>query len=154
MEKKAQQEILGFVLIVSLVVVITVIFLGFSLRKPNLSADQQNIDVENFLTALFDYTTNCTLRTTLASMQDVIKACYLGQTCSQGFSACSYINSTLIEVLKLSFQQNVSLEIYSDSSVFSKKTACSSGYTSSQKLINLGETNLLVELRLCGMSEK
>lgn len=148
-DKKAQQEILGFVLIVSLVVIIAVIFLGFSLRKPNLSLDQQNIDAENFLTALFDYTTNCTLRTNLASMQDVIKACYTGENCKENTSACSYINASLKEVLQLSFQQNASLEIYAGTPIFSQKTSCSAGYSAAQKLVNAGENSLIIELKLC-----
>lgn len=148
MTKKAQQEILGFVLIVVLVVIIAVIFLGFSLRKPNLNLNQQNIDAENFLTALFDYTTNCTLRTNLASMQDVIKACYNGENCKENMSACSYVNTNLKAILQLSFQQNASLEIYTDTPIFSQKTSCSS-YSAAQKLINIGANNIIVELKLC-----
>jgi len=99
--KRAQEEMVGFVLIVLLVVVIGLIFLGYSLRqKPPEKASSK--EVENLLNALVQQTTKCAIyfEPQYSNIADLAKSCYEGERCSNlDKSACEYlkeqINSTL-----------------------------------------------------------
>jgi len=51
-DKKAQEEMVGFVLIVVLVAIIAVIFLGITLRKPSNKIGQESERLSSFLSAV------------------------------------------------------------------------------------------------------
>ena len=56
--KKAQEEMVGFALIIILVAVILLIFLGFSLRDQEKETIE-SYEVESFIQSFLQYTSDC-----------------------------------------------------------------------------------------------
>lgn len=94
--KRAQHEIVGFVLIVVIVVVIGLILLVFYLRQPSIRT--KSLNVQNFLQASMLYTTSCYLSIEPLDLQELIKSCYKSERCSNEEMACEVLNETLSEL--------------------------------------------------------
>ena len=95
--KRSQEEMIGFALIIILVSVILLAFLGFSLSKPPRDPID-NYEVENFIQAFLQYTTDCEDSDYL-SVQDLIFECDDGSLCSDGRSSCEVLNNTMKDIL-------------------------------------------------------
>jgi len=98
--KKGQEEILGFVLIILLVVVAGVILLAMQLNKP--AEDIKSIEARNLLEATLAYTTDCAVRYVpeYSSVKDLIGNCYSGYDCSNlNKGSCMVLNDTLNNLL-------------------------------------------------------
>src|SRR3989344_6887834 len=91
--KKAQHEIVGFVLIVIIVVVIGLFLLVFYLRQPEVR--HESLRVENFLQASMSYTTECVVSIEPLDMQELIKSCYENKMCLDNKAACEVLKETL-----------------------------------------------------------
>lgn len=102
--KKAQEEIVGFAVIVIIVAVILLIFLGIWLNKPQTSA-VESYKAESFIQSFISQTTTCTrdAGNTYESVNELIYRCDLKQSCSDGTSACQALNSTLKSLLQVSW---------------------------------------------------
>ena len=100
MKRKGQEEIVGFVLIVVIVVVAFVIFLGIKLRSPEPSQKQSEI-VSQFLESAMEQTTDCELgNSRKVVMNDLIKECYSSSnTCASGETSCEVVEKTMIDIL-------------------------------------------------------
>lgn len=160
--KKAQQEIMGFVLIIVLVAIIALIFLGFALRKPSTTKIQENQDTSNFLQAALQVTSSCKLYSgQYGTMQDAVKACYKGEVCGESnLTACDILNSTFREILESEFLSEKPVRLY-DMRIYLDKTnqdilRISKGNStaqlscySAQEAVYVSEGNLLIELKLC-----
>lgn len=101
--KKAQEEMVGFALIIIVVAVILLIFLGFALRKQQKEI-VESYEVESFIQAFLQYTTDCRDNLEYLSIQKLIFDCYGGEMCLDGRSACDALNSTLKEILEESWK--------------------------------------------------
>ena len=100
-KKHAQEEMVGFVLIVVLVVVIAVVFLGISLRKGDNDFRQKSAQLGSLLSAMDYYTTNCEIPLTeKISLDSLIQACNNIQFCANGQPACDALTETLTEILE------------------------------------------------------
>ena len=101
---KTQQEAVGFVIIILIVVIIGVIFLGISLRNRSeiVTIDSR---IDQFLTASLRHTTPCykDYDTNYKRVEDLIIYCYNSNsqslTCPGGLDSCSYLNKTYNEML-------------------------------------------------------
>jgi len=98
--KKAQQEIIGFVLIIIIVSIIGVIFLSLSIGRGE-SSKQTSIEVSNLLEASMYYTTDCAVGfiPQYKDGQDLIKSCWNDDECLDGRLACEVLNETLKEII-------------------------------------------------------
>lgn len=100
--KKAQSETVGFVLIIIIVTIMILTFLYFIFR-PVTSTSTASADMSYLLSAFNEYTTNCT--TTLIPQyetgQELIQECYSneGGLCLDGRSVCEVLNETIKEVI-------------------------------------------------------
>lgn len=95
--KKAQQEIVGFVLIVVLVVVGLMVYLTISLRTT--PENDNSLEVANALDALMKQTTDCAIVYVpdYDDMQDLFKSAYQEERCSNlGVTAFDYLNETIL----------------------------------------------------------
>jgi len=105
--KKAQSEIVGFVLIVVIVAIVAVFFLGFYLRRPSERID--NKELVNFLGSLNRYTTNCSVnyRIEPLDISSLSGICYDNENalCLSGENACQVLNSTISELIELSWEE-------------------------------------------------
>jgi hypothetical protein len=102
--KKAQEEMVGFALIIIIVSVIILVFLSFSLRKTNIEIE--SYEVESFIQSLSQHTSNCSITYAFnyLDVKDLIEECAGGRICLEGQSACEALNSTLIPLINNSWK--------------------------------------------------
>lgn len=98
--RKGQEEMVGFVLIVVLVVVIGVVFLGFYLRSGGDAEATKSAELSSLIGSIARYTTDCEKPVDeFKSMQQVAVMCYDGKSCENGL-ACNVLKDTLSEILE------------------------------------------------------
>lgn len=108
-QKKAQQEIIGFVLIVVIVMVIGVIFLSLSIGRGG-PTEQTSIQVTNLLESSMHYTSDCVISfiPQYESGEDLVKSCWEDEKCLDERLTCEVLNSTLKQII------NKGLEVCED----------------------------------------
>ena len=95
-EKKAQQEMVGFVLIVVLVMLVALIFFILMVRKPVVQPT--SIEVENLLSSVMSYTSGCAVKfePQYDTIRDLAKSCYNKERCANlDVDACQYLEEQL-----------------------------------------------------------
>jgi len=111
--KYGQQEIVGFVLIVVLVVVGLMVFLIVSLRDS--AVDDDSVMVKNVLDAVMKHTTECAIvyEPDYDNFEDLFKSCYSGDKCKNlDKMACDYLNESLSDVLSDLMASDASVGFY------------------------------------------
>lgn len=157
--KLGQQEIVGFVLIVVLVMVGLMVFLIISVRDSGESSD--SIGVSNMLDVVMRMTTECAIvyEPDYDRFEDLFKSCFKGDSCSNlERSACDYLNESLNDVIVSMVASDASVESWSvdffekDSEGilrWSSEKDCSGSSSGAQRSIVSGGESLIVRLRLC-----
>ena len=102
--KKAQEEMVGFAMIIIIVAIILLILLGISLNKPKTSA-VESYEVESFIQALLQHTTECSMNFGVSynDIGDLIPECDFEQFCGEEpneVPACLILNTTLKDILE------------------------------------------------------
>jgi len=114
MKNKAQQEMVGFVLIVVLVIVGLMVFLMISLRTNDEVGD--DLRVANFLDVLLRHTTECAVgyESNYYNFQELLKSCYKDERCVNlgDISTCDYLNESLANVTKAMIDSEASIGHY------------------------------------------
>jgi len=148
--RKAQEEIVGFVVIVVIVAVIFLIFLSISVRQPR-AENRADESILQFLESMSRYTTDCAIsyEPAYSTVNDLILQCYTGKTCTSGEGACDVLNRTLSGLiqrswhasqdgpvkgylLNITYRTNISS---SEEVIFSLKAGnCSSGFKGNEIL--------------------
>ncbi len=164
--KKGQEEIVGFVLIVVLVSVVILIFLGIMLRNPG-NNERESIDVYNFITASLSYTTNCSNNGEYYDVGRLVRKCYQeeGFICQNGERGCEVVNSTWKEILDTGWQvspegkykayvlnvtqSNNFTSRQNKEFIFLSKGNCSENIIGSEEPIPLDQGNMIVSLKIC-----
>lgn len=158
-QKKGQQEIVGFVLIVVLVVVGLMVYLGISLRSGIENVD--SVEVENMLDAMMKQTTECAIvyEPDYDDFEDLFKSAYKGSKCSNlGESAKEYLNSSIREVLGDMVRSDATIKAYElqfyekdsqDYELIFFEGSCSGTINSAQRIITTGSDRLVVVLKIC-----
>jgi hypothetical protein len=117
--KKAQEEMVGFALIVIIVAVILLVFLGFFLSKPN-NQSVKSYEAGSFVQSMLQYSTQCQDYYGYISVNNMISMCDSGIlcnnkggncTCNFGslcsgnncINSCAILNSTLNGMLNKSW---------------------------------------------------
>ena len=156
--KYGQQEIVGFVLIVVLVMVALMVFLIIAVKDSVESND--NAEVSNILSVVMKTTTECAIvyEPDYDTFEDLFKSCNDDRRCSNlDVLACDYLNDSLQDV--------VSSMLSSDGMVdgweidFSEREGagilrwsegnCSGEYSGAQRSIDYGSIRLVVSMRIC-----
>jgi hypothetical protein len=101
MKNKGQSEMVGFALILIIVAVLILIFLSFSLKKDN-SEFVESYEVESFLQASLEQTTNCSMKygSNFLSLVKVIRSCIDEEICFNGEDPCQIMNQTVEGILE------------------------------------------------------
>ena len=99
-KKRAQEEMVGFALIIILVAVIFLVFLGFSLRNQE-KKNVESYEVESFLQSLLQYTTKCENNVERLSVRKLISSCYAKEKCLDEKNSCDVLKSDLTRILYL-----------------------------------------------------
>jgi maltodextrin utilization protein YvdJ len=101
--KIAQEEMIGFVLIMIIVAVIILVFLGFSLSGSKKES-VESYETESFMQAVLQYTTDCQDDLGELNIQKLMFECYDEEKCSDERETCSVLDSNLKEMLKESWK--------------------------------------------------
>jgi hypothetical protein len=99
--KKAQNEIVGFVMIVVIVIIIGVIFFSLSIGRGGTSR-QTSAELAHFLSATMQYTTNCSTSylPVYENIGGLTKACFDEEVCIDGKNPCKELNQTLDKIIR------------------------------------------------------
>lgn len=146
--RKSQEEMVGFVMIVVLIIVIGVIFLFISMRNTSESYD--NSKINSFLESLLIYTTDCQKNNiSYESMTDLIDSCRLGDYCLDGTPSCDKLNETLKNIINAGFKNSgYELTIKANNeSVFSLNNRKSAGNMQGAEMFIAG-SNTKLRLRI------
>ena len=94
---KAQEEIVGFALIIIIVAVVLLFLLSFSLNSPKKESIE-SYEADNFLQSALQYTSKCEISSINRSVQNLIFDCVDNEICSNEINSCEVLNSTLREI--------------------------------------------------------
>jgi len=158
--KFGQQEIVGFVLIVVLVVVGLMVYLVISLRDSPV--DENSVGVGNILDVIMRYTTECAIvyEPDYDSFEDLFKSCYLGNRCKNlDVSACDYLNESLSSVIEDLMASDASIGFYEleffvdegENLLEIFEGNCSGNMYAAQRKIISGSESLVIRMRICAV---
>ena len=158
---KGQQEMVGFVLIVVVVVVGLMVFLIWSIKDSG--EVENNLRVENMLDVIMRSTTGCAIvyEPNYDDFEDLIKDYYENKYCKNiGMSVEDYLNESLNEVLSDIFASEATTNAYTLTissrgdgemkglMMFSEGN-CSGSISGAQRRIDAGTEDLIVRLNIC-----
>tara|TARA_Y100000310_G_C20374424_1_gene665057 strand:- start:53 stop:547 length:495 start_codon:yes stop_codon:yes gene_type:complete len=104
LNKRGQEEMIGFIVIVVLVIIIGVVFLGISLRQTPQGFEQESQDINQFLEASMRFTSSCTLQMPeYLDLGNLIQECNKNSLCLSGESACEVLESTFSSLIDSSY---------------------------------------------------
>ena len=100
--KKAQEEMVGFAMIIIIVAVIILVLLGISLNKPKTTTGVESYEVESFIGAMLQHTTDCStdFGSSYNDINDLITECDFEQVCEDGEDTCEVLSSNLKEIIE------------------------------------------------------
>jgi hypothetical protein len=100
--KKGQEEIVGFVLIIVLVAVAFLVFLGIAIRNGGPSTSSESSDIYQFLESSMEFTTECAFSSVpdYFTLGELFEECYTGNNCLNDKNSCDVLDETLKEILK------------------------------------------------------
>ncbi len=102
--KKGQEEMVGFALIIIIVAVIILVFISFSLRDSQKET-VESYEIDSFIGSFLEYTTDCRDRTNdLLTVKDLIIECDNLNVCGDGRPACDVLDSTLKGIIDESWK--------------------------------------------------
>jgi len=165
--KKAQHEMVGFVLIIIIVSIIGLVFLSFAIGKGE-SVKKTSVEISDFLQSSLYYTTPCASGyvPNYEDLQGLIKSCYRNKKCFNEEMACDVLEESFSEIVSESFQvseagKNKAYELniyYRDLYIKEDEEIlvisdgnfanCSSSAGSSQAIF-MDSGNINVELEMC-----
>src|SRR3989344_7778437 len=103
--KKAQEEMVGFALIIVLVAVIALVLLGIMIRSPRSQEARQSSELDSFTKSVASYTTNCEISGRgFRTISELISDCSdKGGSCENGIAFCEVLSSTLKIILNTTY---------------------------------------------------
>jgi hypothetical protein len=162
-EKRGQQEIVGFVLIVVLVVMGLMFFLLYSLRDSG-EVVNNDLALGNLLGSLMVYTSDCVIDFESQTVGDLFVDCYEEKKCdNNGIDSCVFLGSISEDILNGAFLtesriDGLVLDFYEDDSgvigdiaSFKKVIVgnCSGSYLRSYEMPMGSLENVYVSLSSC-----
>ena len=158
MNKSGQQEIVGFVLIVVLVMVGLMVFLIISIRDDG--EEGMSAGVSNMLDVLMRTTSDCAIvyEPDYDRFEDLFKSCFKGDSCNNlNGSACEYLNESLRDIVSSMVRSDASVGAW-EADFFIRdgegilrwsEGNCTGVSSGAQRSIISGGTSLIVRMRIC-----
>jgi argininosuccinate lyase len=102
--KKGQEEMVGFVVIVVLVAIVFLILFGLFVGREN-NVGKESREVYIFLDSLMEYTTECAVsfEPAYSNFGELLTECYEKRKCTSEKEACEVLEETAKEILNSSF---------------------------------------------------
>jgi len=156
--RRGQQEIVGFVLIVVLVMVGLMVFLVISIRSSDEA--RESLEVGNMLDAVMKQTSDCAIVyvPNYDDFEDLFKSCYVGDECGNlGVLACDYLNESLGDVVGEMMASEAAIVdwgidffVKDGEGILSiGKMGCLGSVSAAQRNIISGDESLVVRMRVC-----
>lgn len=159
---KAQQEMVGFILIVVLVMIGLVVFMVISVK--NSPKETSSLKVENMLGAIMKETTECAIPAEpfYKNFEDLFKSCYKDSECDNlNKSACDYLNESLTKTLSALMDSEATISAYElDFSVREDEGQqgllkissgnCTGEVSGAQRSVVAGSESLIIRMKICG----
>ncbi len=101
-QKRGQEEMIGFGLIVVMVMVILLIILGISIGRDDRDVTQ-HFELESFLQSSLEITTTCENNFEPLSLREVIFLCDQEDSCFDNIPACESLQNVIKGILETSF---------------------------------------------------
>lgn len=95
--KRAQEEMVGFALIIIIVAVIILIVISFTLTKPR--EEIGSYEIESFLQSLLQHTSDCEYNYEFLSIQKLISKCETNTKCLDERNTCDVLNEIVKDIL-------------------------------------------------------
>ena len=103
MPRRAQEEMVGFVLIMVIVAILLVIFIGFSLRTSQKS-EVESYEVESFIRSTLQYTTDCKDNLGYLTVTKLIEGCISSEKCLDDRDMCLVLTRDINELVGVSWR--------------------------------------------------
>ncbi len=149
---RGQEEMVGFAVIIVIVAIIFLVLLSSYIRKPN-SDLLEDAQVNSFIQATFQYTTNCETDSGNLTVQKLITQCQTKTVCMRSIEPCKLLNNTLKGIIEESWNvgtitQGYTLLIFDEEEQFLNLTggvvSNNYNYRSSQQLLPSRDNPLTV----------
>ena len=165
MNERGQQEIVGFVLIVVLVVIGLMVFLVIALRGGG--EDLESVRVSNMLDVIMKSSTDCAIvyEPDYDDFEDLFKSCFKKKRCSNlGVDACKYLNESLSDVVESLIASEATINGWGIDFIESddggevgiwrmiRWNNCSGKVSGAQRVIVSGGGNLIIRMKICEIS--
>lgn len=163
--RKAQEEIAGFVVIIVLVCIVLLIMMGLFLRRPSTSAGLDSNVYSQFLGSMMEYTSDCMVySTSYSKINDLVGYCQNNYKCDSGKTACEVLNSTINAMLDASLLNgnNPSIKGYQFTMIYSRnvtgtekqimnitKGVCNGTMTGAPNLLPQGSGIVTSTIKVC-----
>ena len=162
-QHRAQQEMVGFMIIVVIVMVAGLVFFLISVKQESVETDSG--DLYNFIYSSLAYTTDCAplVIPQYSSLSDLISECYEGRRCTNlNKPACEYLNQTLVRILddfkrtrndirgyQLELLYNSTTELRNIISPIQQGNCSSGKIFKAEEKIRSQDTDLIVRFKIC-----
>ncbi len=100
--RSGQEEMVGFALIAIIVSVGLLILLSFLIKSPT-KGTTESYQIDSFIQASLQYTTDCENEIQFLNLQDLIISCNSGESCIDGRASCDVLNSTFAGIVENSW---------------------------------------------------
>lgn len=100
--KRAQEEMVGFALIAIIVSVGILILLSFLIRSPT-KGNTESYQIDSFIQSALQYTSDCENEIQFLNLQSLVISCNNGDSCLDGRNSCDVLNSTLTGIVENSW---------------------------------------------------
>src|SRR3989338_10081074 len=115
---KAQEEIVGFALIIIIVAIVILFLLSFSLKKP-VKENIESFEADSFLQTTLQYTAECGPEKRVFSVQELIFLCDSEKACFETaperdleeVNSCDLLNETLVGLLAQSWKTGAGMPV-------------------------------------------
>ncbi|MGB9708036.1 MAG: hypothetical protein ACPLXC_01780 [Candidatus Pacearchaeota archaeon] len=99
--KKAQEEVMGFVIIILLVIIIGLVFFAFSLRQGTV-VEPEKAELDDFINSMLVYTSNCEISAKNQTIRELARQCNNNpnKKCGNNQEVCDLLNNTLKDMFE------------------------------------------------------
>jgi len=96
--KRGQEEMIGFAVIIIMVSIIILVFFSFSMNKSDGDL-VESYELESFLQSALQYHTSCYYNWKYIDVKDLIFRCSNQQICEDNIDPCVELNNTLKDIV-------------------------------------------------------
>jgi len=109
--KKAQEELAGFALIIVIVAIVLLVFLGLSIGKTK-ETNLESEKINNFVNVVLQSTSDCKDEYGYLTIRKLIQKCEENENCIAGQNSCELLETTLEEISESAWLTNTQIKGY------------------------------------------